>query len=126
MYYLADQREQAIALVYRNMLLDTRGIEVLGIVLGNCVFDATGKACAKYFKHVLYDMDGRILARDGGIVDDLSIDPLTLKDASWEILEGVTDHSCPVIEPLTQWSAVAIKEHFRSVPIGALTTADQV
>jgi hypothetical protein len=117
MHYLADQREQAVALVYQNLVLDTYGTTILGVILGNCVFDSQGKARAKYFHHTLYNMEGRILAKENGFVQHLAIDPVALMHASWKVVNHITDHACPVIDPLNEWSSVPVAEHFSGTTI---------
>jgi len=117
MHYLADQREQAVAILHQNFLLDIYGETILGVVLGHCVFDANGTARAKYFRHTLYTMEGRVLAREHGIVNHLAIDDFRMMTAAWDIVNAITDHSCPIIVPLNEWSNVPVAEHFSGVEV---------
>jgi hypothetical protein len=117
MHYLADQRGQAVALLYQNLLLDTYGTVVLGVILGNCVFDGQGAARAKYFRHTLFDMNGRVLAKDNGFVPHVQLDATALMHTAWEIIQTITDHQCPMIDPLEDWSPVPVLEHFEGKPV---------
>jgi hypothetical protein len=117
MHYLGDQREQAIAILHQNFLLDIYGEKLLGVVLGHCVFDRTGKARGKYFRHALYDMDGRLLAKEQGVVTHLDIDDYGIMEAAWQIVNGITDHNCQIIVPLELWSGVPVSEHFSGIAI---------
>ena len=112
MHYLADQREQAVAILYQNILLDIYGTRILGIMLGHCVFDESGTVRAKYFRHTLFNLDGRMLAKESGIEQHVKVDPYAVMTSAWEVLRGVRNHQCPIIEPLNEWSAVPVSEHF--------------
>ncbi|MET0465904.1 MAG: hypothetical protein ABW007_22275 [Chitinophagaceae bacterium] len=117
MHYLADQRGQAVALLYQNILLDTYGTVVLGVILGNCVFDGQGAACAKYFRHTLFNMEGRMLAKENGFVPHVPIDTNAVMDTAWEIIQAITNHQCPMIDPSEEWSSVPVLEHFDGKPV---------
>lgn len=119
MRYLTDQREQAVMLLHQNILLNRFGTEMLGVILGNCVFDADGSPRAKFFHNTLYNMDGRIMARETGTKEDLIIDAAVLMNCSWEIVYHIKDHNCPMIEPLNEWSTVPAAEHFSGIAIPA-------
>ncbi|MCG2616012.1 hypothetical protein LZZ85_17070 [Terrimonas sp. NA20] len=117
MHYLADQRGQAVGLLYQNILLDTYGTVVLGVILGNCVFDGRGAARAKYFRHTLFDMEGSILAKENGFVQHVKLDTTAVMQTAWEIIQTITDHQCPMIDPSENWSSVPVLEHFAGKPV---------
>jgi hypothetical protein len=117
MHYLADQRGQAVALLYQNILLDTYGTVVLGVILGNCVFDGRGAARAKYFRHTLFNMEGRVLAKENGFVQQVPIDPSAVMNTAWEIIQTINNHQCPMIDPLEDWAPVSLLEHFDGRPV---------
>ena len=118
MHYLADQRGQAVALLYQNILLDTYGTVVMGVILGNCVFDGRGAACAKYFRHTLFNMEGHILAKENGFVQHVPIDPAAVMNTAWEIIQSIDNHQCPMIDPLEGWASTSLLEHFDGKPVG--------
>lgn len=121
MQYLADQHGQRVAILYQNILLNPSGTVVSGVILDNCVFDGGGKVRGKYFRHTLFTMEGRILAKENGIVQHLSLELPAVRDTAWELVRGITDHHCPMIDPLNEWSGVPMAEHFtgREVAISA-------
>lgn len=119
MHYLADHQQQPAAIIYQNILLNPSGSAVFGVILGNCVFDGHGKVCAKYFRHTLFALDGRILAKENGLVKHISLELPPVMDAAWELVRGISDHHCPMIDPLAEWSTISLAEHFSEAEVGA-------
>lgn len=117
MHYLADRQQQPVAIIYQNVLLNPSGSNVFGVILGNCVFDGRGKVCAKYFRHTLFALDGKVLAKENGPVRHISMELPAVMDASWELVSNIDDHQCPMIDPLTEWAQESLTDYFKGVPV---------
>ena len=88
------------------------GGTVIGILLGHCIFGANGKVVAKYFLHVVYDLEGNILAKDSEYVNPEGIDISKMQEEAWKIIAVIEDHDCPRIKPHNKWSTFSLEEYF--------------
>jgi hypothetical protein len=111
MILLTDQNHATIAIIHNNILALPHG-RVIGVLLGHCVFGAGGKVFAKYFKHTLYTLQGKVLAKEGGAAGKFEIDTGQLLDSAWLLIMKIKDHTCPVITPTEIWSDKTLREHF--------------
>ena len=81
-------------------------MDVMGIVLGNCVFTKNAAIAGKLFKDKIRDIDGGLVAHSNhASLSEFEQDFTSKwsKDA-WEIVTQVKDHNCPWVEDIDKWS----------------------
>lgn len=111
MIHLTDNHQSVVALIYNNILLLPGG-EVIGVLLGNCVFGIDGQVKGRYFKHTLFTLEGKVLARHGESHNKFAFNIQPLVDTAWLLLMKIKDHTCPEVVPTDEWMTKSVKEHF--------------
>lgn len=101
----------SIAFIHNNILALIDGT-VMGVLLGNCVFGKDGGIRAKFFHHTLFDLDGRILARENRRVKPVPVSGESLIAQAWKMIPLIRNHDCPMIDPTEEWSPVPMEDHF--------------
>jgi hypothetical protein len=114
MIHLSDHNQSVVALIYNNILLIPDG-KVIGVLLGHCVFGIDGQVKARYFKHNLFTMEGKILAKDGESDERFAIDIPQLVENAWILLMKIKDHTCPTVVPGDDWATTSVSEHFSTI-----------
>lgn len=102
---ILDQHGMTVAYLHLNIILNTEQDQVLGLVLGNCVFGATDSPVGKFFKDTFRNMRGEIVAELGSATSPVrpSNEPAILQQA-WSKLTVVKNHLCTWIEEKNQWA----------------------
>ncbi len=103
----------SIAFIHNNILALIDGT-VMGVLLGNCVFGKDGGVKAKFFQHTLFDLQGKVLARENPRVRPVPVDSGGLIEQAWTMISLIRNHNCPIIEPTNEWSATPMEDHFLS------------
>lgn len=108
---------ELIAYQYQNMLIHPDNWQVLGLVLGNCVFNQRAKVLGKLFQQKVYDLSGEVLASkaDASIPLPGSFSPTNCLLQAWKILVMIKDHSCPWVATKNKWSAASLAESLYTV-----------
>lgn len=109
---LSDKSKNEIEAIVHNHILILPSGEIIGVIIGHCVFDRHGVVRAKYFTNTLYDLEGKILAKRSGSEASLNLNADQLLNEGWKIISVIKDLDCPKIHPANKWSAVAVREHF--------------
>jgi hypothetical protein len=112
MYFITDQLNQKLALIHRNIILDNAGSTVLGITIGDCLFNNHSKVFGKIINSTAYLLNGEII---GKVSPANPMVQLELNDeqinASWDILTKINEHACPWIDTKNEWSLLPFSEH---------------
>ena len=103
---------ELIAYQYQNMLLHPNKWDVLGLVLGNCVYNHQAVALGKFVQHNIYNFSGEVMARksDASIPVPDQIDLTKSILQGWDILLGIKDYSSPWVETTPKWSNASLAE----------------
>ncbi len=112
MHSLYNRSGELIAYLHQNAIVHPDTFEVLGIVLGNCVFGRQAKMLGKFFHHKVYAVTGELLAREDEAV--LSV-PQSLNGKNcisqvWDIMIRIKDHLCPWVPEKETWSSASLAE----------------
>ncbi len=106
MQALYNHGGELIAYHHQNMLLHPYDLEVLGLVLGNCVFDRQARILGKLVHQKIYNLSGEVLARQsdspGPLPEKFSEDHCVQQ--AWQILTMIKDHNCPWVTTRDTWS----------------------
>ncbi|MEO8171430.1 MAG: hypothetical protein ABI581_00050 [Sediminibacterium sp.] len=112
MQALRNHSGELIAYQYLNMILHPDNLQVLGLVLGNCVFDLKAKVLGKLFQEKVYNFSGEVLASRSNASLPLPVNMDTthcIMDA-WKILLMIKDHSCPWVTTKETWAPASLAE----------------
>ena len=94
---------QQVLWLHQNVLLIPESNEIVGIVLGQCIFSRRGALKGKYFNHTLYDEKGRIIAKEcNAKCKSEHLYNSLVQNASF-ILEKIKKHHISWITPGTTW-----------------------
>jgi hypothetical protein len=112
MQALYNHGGELIAYQYQNMLIHPDNWQVLGLVLGNCVFNQSAKVLGKFVQQNVYNLNGEVLASKAAISLPLP-NELNTKNCfaqAWKILVMIKDHSCPWVNAKSKWSPASLAE----------------
>lgn len=112
MYALLNQHGVTTAYIEKNRIVAADSLQLIGILLGNCVFDCAGKMAGKFLDNVLYNTNGRILAK-GNIVPAVSAVEALLNQHQQEgaaVLQSITNHTDIWIFISEEWSLRSVTE----------------
>ncbi|MBC7849689.1 MAG: hypothetical protein H7Y31_08135 [Chitinophagaceae bacterium] len=102
-------------LLHHNCILSLVGSEVMGIVLGNCVYGKSGLLKGKLLNRALYNTKGQKLAVEKLDEQKLpAIDHARLTEENWRVLNSIQDHNSPWVEPKEEWAESTLQEFFVS------------
>lgn len=112
MYALQNQQGHTEAFMEKNRIIAADTLQLIGILLGNCVFSCSGRLIGKYLDNVFYLLSGKKQA-----VGTLS--PVTepveallnrYQEEGEAILRSITNHSDIWIEIKGEWSKAPLNE----------------
>lgn len=114
MVSIVDKSGNRIAYLYKNMILDPERKEVIGLVLGNCVFGKQTGPAGKFFNETFRKKNGKIIARLGeevptSVKNQLEDAQLSLQ--AWQILSHLDNHVCTWIEEKKSWTKQSFLEY---------------
>lgn len=107
---LLDRHGKLSAFFYNNKVLLASTSEVIGIILGDCVFGKSGDVKGKIFNKTLYAASGEIVAREQELQSIPAFDPIKALFEGWAIVDKITQHECPWITPKDKWHMLSIEE----------------
>ncbi len=112
MQALYNHAGELIAYQYQNMLIHPDNWQVLGLVLGNCVFNQRAKVLGKLFQQKVYDLSGEVLASkaDASLPLPTTFNVTNCLMQAWKILVLIKDHSCPWVNTKNTWSSASLAE----------------
>ncbi len=112
MHALYNHSGELIAYQYQNALVHPESMEVLGLVLGNCVFNQQAKVLGKLFQQKVYNLSGEILASKAGhsLPVPAELDTSGIISEAWKIVVLISDHSCAWVHAKTGWATSSLAE----------------
>lgn len=112
MHALYNHSGELIAYQYQNALVHPENMKVLGLVLGNCVFNQEAKVLGKLFQQKVYNLSGEILASkdETPLPVPESLDTTGVIGEAWKIVVQIKDHSCAWVHARTAWAGSSLGE----------------
>jgi hypothetical protein len=112
MHALYNHSGELIAYQYQHALVHPENMQVLGLVLGNCVFDQKAKVLGKLFQQKIYNLSGEVLAYKAGqpLPIPENIDTNSIIQQTWNIVILIKDHSCAWVAAKTAWAPYSLAE----------------
>lgn len=111
MYAIKNKKEEVIAVVQNNIVFSTENYNVLGILIGDCLYGRSFKIVGKIFNSTVYLLDGAIA---GKVEVNHAFKVKVIKKEhmvdAWSILSGVKEHTTQWIIEKKTWSQKGLIE----------------
>lgn len=108
---IADKHGSTVAYLYNNIILDINRENVVGVILGNCVFGDAPQPIGKYFKNTFRGVNGKMIAVTGDAEQrHTNINELKVLDGAWKILKKVKEHVCGWIQEAEEWADITFSD----------------
>jgi hypothetical protein len=105
MHLIKDKSNNTVAYLQHMIIFNVDKEEVIGILLGDCIFGKSEKIIGKIFKGHAHLLNGEII---GKIELDANEKNFNVKKSqllsAWDILTNVKDHTPIWIEETKKWS----------------------
>ncbi len=109
-----DTTGKPVLFLYQNTLLFPESGNVAGVILGQCIFDASGEPRGKYLNDSLYDENGHIIAKRDEETAQSKLSLTGIMQSAGAILQKIRNHHCSRIIPTSIWVSVTAIEFFGS------------
>jgi hypothetical protein len=110
---LVDGNNKLCAYLYNNKIILPSNFEVVGVVLGDCVFGYSGDVKGKIFKGIFYAVNGQIVAREEQCSHMPGFDVIEVVLRGWHIVQKIKNHECSWITPSEKWVAFSIEDFLK-------------
>ncbi len=113
MHSLYNRSGEVIAYLHQNAIIHPDSFEVLGVVLGNCVFGPQAKLLGKFFHDKVYAFSGELLAKKEQQPTSLPqrFNVSNCIKQAWQILTRIKEHVCPWVVEKEVWSNASLAEY---------------
>ena len=112
---ITDKNGNTVAYLYNNVLVDTSMQNVMGVILGNCIFGDSPSPLGKFFNNVFRGTNGKVVAMaentEKPVQDMVKVNIL---DGAWKILKKVKDHVCGWVPEIAEWSETSLPEFLKA------------
>jgi hypothetical protein len=116
-----DKRGTTVAYLHNNIIVDVNSENVVGVVLGNCVFGDAEQPIGKYFNNTFRDINGKVIGVTGGVKKTgIKINELIMLEGAWKILNKVKEHVCGWIKEVEEWADITFSEFLHAKNNNAL------
>ena len=114
MTIITGKEENQIAFVHNNTILVPESQEVLGVIIGDCVYGKKGMFKGKYINKKIYSPDGEMLATETGITGNTILDLTWVRHQSWNVINSIRNHISPWVEIKNRWATYSLPEFLLS------------
>ncbi|GGH62080.1 hypothetical protein HNQ91_001195 [Filimonas zeae] len=115
MYALESRNGVTEAYMEKNRIVAADSLQLMGILLGNCVFDCAGKMAGKFLDNTFYNVKGEIVVK-GKVVPPVHEVEELLNQHQQEgavVLTSITNHTDIWIEISGLWSKHTLADTLR-------------
>lgn len=98
MNILSDHLAREAGYLYNNIILLPGSFEVIGVILGNCIFGRNGTLKGKFYNHRFYTDKGEIIAHDNGQYKEQNIDTTKIIKDAWKLMTQIGNHACSWVQ----------------------------
>jgi hypothetical protein len=86
---------------------------VIGLIIGETVFGVGGELKGKFHHKTLYSIRGEKLG-EGTVANQTPVfDRGSLVNKTWQLLNHITDHGCPMIVSQNQWAGASLTDYLK-------------
>jgi len=116
MYVLSGNHHQAVAAyLYKNSILHPATLEVIGIILGSCVFGKDATVKGKFYNQSIRNIKGQLVAVQSQEFFHPDFDKMQIMQQSWQLLMQISDHICPWVKEQDSWATVTLTDLLQPV-----------
>ncbi|GAC1438485.1 MAG: hypothetical protein NVSMB63_02120 [Sediminibacterium sp.] len=102
---ITDKNGETVAYLFQNIIIDLNQQQVLGLILGNCVFGKEDAPIGKFFNDTFRKKNGMKIARLGKKMSSVKpINEARLLQDAWQLLTKVKEHICMWIDEKDTWT----------------------
>lgn len=114
MTIITGKEKDQIAYIHNHSILVPGSLEVLGVILGDCVYGKKGIFKGKYINNKIYSPDGEMLATENGNTQNAGIDYSTIRHQIWGVINEIQNHCSPWVTPKNTWAKYSFPEFLLS------------
>jgi len=111
MYAITNRENEVVGVVQNNIVFAAVSQNVIGILIGDCLYGKSFKMVGKIFNSTVYLLDGSII---GKVEVNLQYKVKVIKKEhmvdAWAILSGVKEHTSQWIIEKKKWSQKGLLE----------------
>jgi hypothetical protein len=105
MRILVDEQGNTVAYLYKKAIVDKTLSNVLGIVLGNCLFTKSQEPVGRFFNDALHDEKGNIIAKlKHEHQAEHHLNTTDIRNGAWDIMMHIKDYVCAWLPASKSWS----------------------
>jgi hypothetical protein len=105
MRVLVDEQGNTVAYLYKKAIVDKSLSNVLGVLLGNCLFTKYQEPVGRFFNDTLHDEKGNIIAKlQHEHQAEHHLNTTNIRNGTWEIMMQIKDHVCAWLPNTKSWS----------------------
>ncbi len=105
MHILTDRSGALCGYLIQSNIITDSSFDVIGVVLGQCVFNHDGKVMGRIFDNAFYSPGGEIVCRVGQRTGSVKYDKQAAIGSAWKFIQAIRDHQCGWIYPSEAWTA---------------------
>ncbi len=114
MTIITGKEKNQIAFVHNNTILVPESQEVLGVIIGDCVYGKKGMFKGKYINKKIYSPDGEMLATETGNTGNTILDLSWVRHQSWNVINSIRNHISPWVVTKNTWASYSLPEFLLS------------
>ena len=114
MTIITGKEKDQIAYVHKNSILVPGSQEVVGVIIGDCVYGKAGVFKGKYINKKIYSPDGEMLATESGNTGNVVIDLSAIMNQSWKVITSIKNHISPWVVLKSTWAKYSLPEFLLS------------
>jgi len=114
MTIITGKENNQIAFVHNNSILVPESQEVLGVIIGDCVYGKKGAFKGKYINKKIYSPDGEMLAAEIGNTGNTILDFSMIMHQSWNVINSIQNFISPWVETKNTWATYSLPEFLLS------------
>jgi hypothetical protein len=114
MTIITGKENNQIAFVHNNTILVPESQEVLGVIIGDCVYGKKGAFKGKYINKKIYSPDGEMLAAEIGNTRNTILDFSMIMHQSWNVINSIQNFISPWVEIKNTWATYSLPEFLLS------------
>lgn len=112
MYIIRNKSEEVIAVIQNNIVFSVSEHNVLGIIIGDCLYGKSFRMVGKIFNSTVYLINGQIAGKvEVSQVYKVKVIKKEHMMEAWFILSGVKEHTNQWIIEKKAWSNKELREH---------------
>jgi hypothetical protein len=114
MTIITGKENNQIAFVHNHTILVPESQEVLGVIIGDCVYGKKGAFKGKYINKKIYSPEGEMLATEIGSTGNTVLDFSMVMHQSWNVINSIRNHISPWVEIKNNWATYSFPEFLLS------------